>query len=59
MQVTLNYDKCIKKNGKLYCWNPELEQIEEIIKNPLDSDKCPDGVAFELLKLISKDNKKD
>ena len=48
-------DKCIRKYGKTYCWNPELEIIEEITRKPVDSSNCPREALIELLKLVGRE----
>ena len=48
---------CIEHNGKRYCWNNETEQIEEIVKKPIEISKCPTE-AIKKLMLILGDNKK-
>ena len=51
------YEKCIKHNGKTYCWNSETEQIEEITTKPVNISECPEIVVLDLLRLIGRDLK--
>jgi hypothetical protein len=49
------YEKRIRHNGKIYCWNLETEQIEEITPKRVDVSECPDTVVFELLRLLGRE----
>ena len=51
------YEKCVKHNGKIYCWNCETEQIEEISAKPVSISDCPEIVVFDLLRLIGRELK--
>jgi hypothetical protein len=51
------YEKCVKYNGKTYCWNSETEQIEEISTKTVSISDCPEVVVFDLLRLIGRELK--
>ena len=51
------YEKCVKHNGKTYCWNSETEQIEEISTRTVNISDCPETVVFDLLRLIGRELK--
>ena len=51
------FEKCIRHKGKIYCWNSETEQIEEITSKPVSIADCPGIVILDLLRLISRDQK--
>jgi hypothetical protein len=51
------YEKCVRYNGKTYCWNFDKEQFEEIISKPIDIEDCPEIVIYDLLRLIGRELK--
>jgi len=53
----MGYEKCVKHNGKTYCWNSETEQIEEISTKTVSITDCPEVVVFDLLRLIGRELK--
>ena len=51
------FEKCVKHNGKFYCWNNETEQIEELTRKPVSISDCPEIVVFDLMRLIGRELK--
>ena len=47
------YEKCVKRNGKTYCWNTETEQIEEITAKRVEISECPESVLVDLMRLLN------
>ena len=53
----MGFEKCIKYKGKIYCWNSETEQIEEISTKPVSICDCPEIVVLGLMRLIGRELK--
>jgi hypothetical protein len=53
----MSLDKCVRHNGKIYCWNTETKQIEEITTKPVSISDCPEIVIYDLMRLLDKDSK--
>jgi hypothetical protein len=53
--IAPNLEKCIKHKGKVYCWNTETEQIEEITTRPVSISDCPETVVLDLMRLIGRE----
>ncbi|MCL2879077.1 MAG: hypothetical protein FWF29_02415 [Treponema sp.] len=46
----------IEHNGKMYCWNQETEEVEEIVRKPVDISKCPVDALRKLMSALGKEN---
>ena len=47
-------EDCIQHNGKQYCWNYRENQLEEIIRKPMEISKCPPDALKKLMEHLSK-----
>jgi hypothetical protein len=53
----MGLEKCVRHKGKIYCWNTDTEQIEEIVRKPLNISDCPEIVVFDLMRLLGREMK--
>lgn len=45
-------ENCIRYKGKVYCWNSEAGQLEELNSKPISVSECPEIVVLDLMKLL-------
>jgi hypothetical protein len=48
---------CIRQNGKKYCWDQEIGQIEEITSKPISISECPENVVLDLMRGLGREVK--
>ena len=53
-----NFEKCVKHEGKTYCWNPETKKVSRIAVEDIDFDKCPEKVLADLMSLLDSSGNK-
>ena len=57
MESLMILEKCVRHKGKIYCWDQEAKELQEIILKPIEIKSCPDEVLKELLIIMGREGK--
>lgn len=44
-------ETCIKRYGRVFCWDSEAKKVIEVTPKELAADQCPSDVLLDLLRL--------
>jgi hypothetical protein len=53
------YEKCVKRNGKTYCWNTENGCVDKITVRHLGLAECPESILVDLMRLLNGETPMD
>ena len=51
------FDTCIRRYGRVFCWDSENQTVVDVTPKVLAAEQCPKDVLFDLLRLAGTNGK--